>query len=148
MLFNIISYYIMSQVSDSSASDWQGWFTLKNSSTFCRVKADFILFGCRVGNLSLSWNIWLNNTVAPWTLPAQSPGTTRLAQGSSPSPALSQPQPCPLCSSTVLCGSPSCNFKVSSCPGQYLDNFFSFWIQAFMLLQNIPFVKSWDKRLC
>lgn len=43
----------MSQVGDSSASDWQGWFTLKNSSTFCRVKADFILFGCRVGNLSL-----------------------------------------------------------------------------------------------
>lgn len=38
-MFNIISYYIMSQRADGSVSPWQGWFTLKNSSTFCNSQS-------------------------------------------------------------------------------------------------------------
>lgn len=74
MLFNIISYYIMSQVGDSSTSGWQGWFTLKNSSTFCRVKADFILFGCRVGNLSVLELEDAAGQHSPWTADHRTPG--------------------------------------------------------------------------
>lgn len=148
MLFNIISYYIMSQAGDSSTSDWQGWFTLKNSSTFCRVKADFILFGCRVGNLTLSWNIWLNDTVPPgaaWIRAlGHDPPSLELLTSLCPNP----PPALPFVQLHFLMWFPFLQFLKYPTALVNIWIFFSFWIQDLVLLQNIPIVKGWDKRPC
>lgn len=146
MLFNIISYYIMSQVGDSSTSDWQGWFTLKNSSTFCRVKADFILFGCRVGNLSLLGLEDLANNRAPWTLLAQSPRAVQPRAAHLPCPK--PPPALPSLQLHFLMRFPFLQFLKYPTVLVNIWIIFSFWIQALMLLQNTPIVKGWDKRLC